>query len=112
MTAAACGGEAKPAETAVSATPGQLTTGAQGCAGTAAFSQMMTGEEVSKLTGGCKEAKASTASTETLESNTDGTCGASLTGTAQTCIEPYPGTPKKWGVWANKKKSADCYCAQ
>jgi hypothetical protein len=108
---AACGG-APAAPPATEPTPGQLVTGATGCAGTSAFSQMMTGEEVAKLTGGCKEAKASTSATETLTSNTDGTCQAALTATTQTCIEPYPGTPRKFGVWADKKKSADCYCAQ
>lgn len=110
---AACGGETKPADTAVSATPGQLSAGAAGCGSTANPTQMMSASEVTRLTTGCTEAKASTASTETLKSNTDATCQASLSGPGQTCIEPYPGTPKKWGVWdGDKTKSADCYCAK
>ena len=107
----ACGGEVKPPETAVAATPGQLSTGAAGCGSTANATQMMNAAELTRLTG-CKEAKASTASTETLKSNTDATCQASLSGAAQTCVEPYPGSAKKWGVWdADKSKAADCYCA-
>lgn len=108
-----CGGAPKPPETNVSTTPGQLVKGAQRCGATANETQMMNGEEVTKLTAGCKEAKASTASTEPLKSNTDATCQASLTNAGQTCVEPYPGMAKKWGVWdADRSKAADCYCAK